>query len=453
MQCQKDIVVESSIRSFLTELFKTFKADGIDYAVARDYPTLPESLEGRDLDLVVRCGEIERAYDAVRAAAKLFSAFVLRIEQDYSLFLLVIHSDYTWALRIDLNLPNSNTWRGCCLINLESALQNKISEKGINKLPDEDIFLMQFCRDILFRLYLRDKYHSPIRKLYLAGSVRFEKKLREIFGKQCAARLVEICSRGTFCNLKQIGKQMRRVVLFRSFIREPVQTLQNMARYVYWRCREYIKPNGLMVAVLGPDGAEAEILVASLRRDISNFLQYQVREYRLRPRFLPSPNSLRARRVEHNVQAMNLNAQIASGKVVSTLKLFYLTLDYVFGYWLSIRHILGRKYIAAIFDGYFYEYLAAPARFRLCLPKWFTKLFVLFIPKPDVVVLLTVDADVIKKRKPGLTSKEIRRQTDVMEEFTSGIDHFVTYDTSGDLTISERAMRHAILQKLKKHLE
>lgn len=118
MQCLTDRVVEESKSSFLTELFKTFKANGIDYAVARDYPTLPEGLEGRDLDIVVGSGELERAYNAVRTAAREFSAFVLRIEQEYCLFLLVIHSQYTWALRIDLTLPNSNTWRGCNFIKL-----------------------------------------------------------------------------------------------------------------------------------------------------------------------------------------------------------------------------------------------------------------------------------------------------------------------------------------------
>lgn len=451
MQRLTDRDVEASKSSFLTELFQTLKANGIDYAVARDYPNLPECPEGRDLDIVVRYGQLERAYSAVRATAKVFSAFVLRIEQEYSLFLLVIHSHYTWALRIDLNLPNSNTWRGCCTINLESALQNKISDKGFDRFADEDIFLMQFCRDILFRLNLREKYHSPIRKLYLADSVRFENKLREFFGGRCAARLLEICSQGKFYDLKRIGKQMRRVVLMRSFFREPALTARNMVRYVYWRCREYVKPNGLMAAVVAPDGRD-ETLVESIRRDISKLLQCQVRTYRLRPGLLPNPDSLLDGRVENNVPVSNPHAQIPDGKIISTLRLFCYTLDYILGYWLSIRHCLGRKYIAVIFDGYFYDFIVAPTRFRLCLPKWLTNLFAVFVPKPDVVIFLSIDADIIKKSKAGQTSQEIRQQMLVKEEIANRFDNFVSIDNSGDMKITEQVMRQTILQKLKKKL-
>lgn len=216
-----------------------------------------------------------------------------------------------------------------------------MSDRGIDKLPDEDIFLMQYCKDLVGRLDLREKYHSPIRKLYFAGPVKFKKKLREIFGGRCTARLVGICSQGNFCDLKRIGKQMRRAVLMRSFIREPALTVQNMGRYFYWRCREYVNPNGLMVAVLGPDGAERETLAESVRRNISKLLQYKIRACRLRPQLPPSPGPLLSGRVGNNRLVNNPGTQIAAGKIVKTLRLFYYILNYIVGYWFVTRHYLG----------------------------------------------------------------------------------------------------------------
>ena len=452
MQCLRNRVQETSKSSFLTQLFQSFKANGVDYAVARDYGIIPERLEGRDLDIVVRSGELERAYNAVQILAKKFSAFVLRIEQDYSLFLLVIHSQYTWALRIDLNLPHSNTWRGCCVINLESALQNKISERGFDRFPDKDIFFMQFCRDIFYRLDLRGKYHSQIRKLYLADSVWFEKKLRELFGKRCAARLSEICSQGNFRNLKKVGKQLRRAVLMKSFIREPALTAQNMVRYFCWRCREYIKPNGLMVALVRADEAESEVLVESVRRDITKLLQYKVRVYRSRALRFPNTCSWWAG-LAGNRRSADSDSLFANGKFFNTLRLIYYILDYIVGYWFVMRHWLGRKNIVAIFEFCLYDYLVTPTRFLFCLPKWMINFFSIFVPKPDIVIFLLADGAAIKTSELGLSIPESRRQMFVMEEFTHRINNFVSIDTSGDMIISKRAMRNTILQKLKKKLE
>src|ERR1700674_1434391 len=128
-----------SLDAFLSELFRGFEREGIEYALARDYGPLPASLDSRDLDLFVGEGQLELAYQVVKSVAQTHSSTVLGIDQESAMWLLVIHSDLSWALRVDIATPNSHAWRGVCYLNLDRAFQRKVQECGIYRLWADDI--------------------------------------------------------------------------------------------------------------------------------------------------------------------------------------------------------------------------------------------------------------------------------------------------------------------------
>ena len=154
---------EGSLEAFLSELFRGFECEGIDYALARDYGALPASLDSRDLDLFVGEGQLERAYQVVKSVAQTHSSTALRIDQESAIWLLVVHSDLSWGLRVDIATPDSHTWRGVCYLNLDRAFQRKVQENGMYRLRADDIVLIQLCRDIMGQFELRTKYRSAIR--------------------------------------------------------------------------------------------------------------------------------------------------------------------------------------------------------------------------------------------------------------------------------------------------
>jgi hypothetical protein len=73
---------EGSVAEFLSRLFHTFEREGIDYAVARDYESLPRTLDGRDLDLLVQDCDFERAYRALLGIADSLEARVFKVVQE-----------------------------------------------------------------------------------------------------------------------------------------------------------------------------------------------------------------------------------------------------------------------------------------------------------------------------------------------------------------------------------
>jgi thymidylate kinase len=441
-----------SLEAFLSELFRGFERERIEYALARDYGPLPASLDTRDLDLLVGKGQLERAYKVVKSVAQTHSSNVLRINQESAMWLLVIRSDLYWGLRVDLATPDSHTWRGVCHLRLDRAFQRKVCESGIYRLRGRDIVFMQVCRDIMGSLKLREKYRSAIRCIYVDNPQSVEVELAEILGRRCAATLSEVCRQGSFENLTVLGKQMRRAVIVRGLMREPLRTTGNILRYLGWRCREYVRPNGVMVAVIGPDGSGKGTLIEKVNQFITGPLHFPTGVYHWRPRLLPSLGSILLGRKDDDEPVTNPHEKKPNGLIVSFVRLAYYTLDHVLGYWLLVRPSLGRKCIAAMFDRYFYDCLIDPARFRISLPLWMIRAFGVFVPRPDLVILLSADPEAIYSRKPELPLNEIHRQFSEMRRFAKYMGNCVCINSCGPLEDSVQDMSRTVLSTLEKRL-
>ena len=439
-----------SLGAFLSELFRGFESEGIEYALARDYGALPASLDSRDLDLFVGDGQLERAYQVVKSVAQTHSSNVVRIDQESAMWLLVVYSDLSWALRVDIATPDARIWRGVCNLNLDRAFQRKVCESGLYRLQAHDIVLMQFCRDIMGSFKLREKYRSAIRCVYIENPRSFEAELGEMFGGRCAAAISEVCREGIFEDLKVLGKQMRRAVIVRGLLREPLRTASNILRYVGWRCREYARPNGVMVVVMGPDGSGKGALIEKVKQFVAGPLHFPARVYHWRPGLLPSLGSLLLGRDDEEGPVSNPHAKEPSGLIFSLLRLAYYTLDYVIGYWLLVRPYLGRKCIAAIFDRYYYDCLIDPVRYRISLPPWVVRAFAIVVPRPDLAILLSARPGVIYSRKPELPLGEIHRQCSEMGRLGGYIGNSVSINTSKPLEDSAQDMSRAILSTLEK---
>ena len=245
---------------------------------------------------------------------------------------------------------------------------------------------------------------------------------------------------------------MRRAVIVRGLMREPLRTTGNILRYLGWRCREYVRPNGVMVAVIGPDGSGKGTLIEKVRHFITGPLHFPTRVYHLRPGLLPSLGSLLLGRKDDGAPVTNPHAKEPSGLTFSLLRLAYYTLDYVLGYWLLVRPYLGRKCIAVIFDRYFYDCLIDPVRFRISLPQWVVRAFAILVPRPDLTILLSADPEVIYSRKPELPLSEIRRQCSEIGRFAKCMGNRVCIDTCRPLEDSARDMSRAVLSTLEKRL-
>lgn len=449
LQTSETNSAQESISIFLARLFDVFERNSIGYAVARNYESLPDNLDGRDLDILVDAPDIRRAYGIAAEIAESLSAKVLKIEAENGLWVFIVHCDTPfWGVRIDMLSPRGIEWRGCYFLYHSEIIESKVRHRGIYFLENDDIVFMQFCRDVSSRLCLREKYHAPVRRLYSDDPCKFEARLSKIFGRDCANKIAKVCREGKFENLTSLGRRMRREIIIRSLLKRPASTIKGMFRYLRWRCREYFRPNGIMVAVIGPDGSGKGTLIREVSDYLSKFLHLNIFPCHLRPDLLPSLGDPLGRHARTGEPVANPHAKKPRGMLISVIHLAYYTVDYILGYWLRIRPRLGRKYIAAIFDRYFYDYFVDNFRFRISLPGPVIKFFGLFIPKPDVVILLSAEPEIIRRRKPELPVSEIRRQACQMHKLAEKIDNVVWIDTSESVERSTLQFIRAIVQKL-----
>jgi len=440
---------------FLSRLFLTFEQEGIDYAVARDYESLPRTLNGRDLDMLVKDFDFERAYRALLGIADALSAKVFKVVQEADTFawVFVIHCEPPlWGLHIDFLRPRCSNWRGCYFLDETAAMARKVRSEGISTLRSDDIVFMQFCRDIVGRLCLREKYQMPAQSLYFADPVQFERELGDIFGRRHAARLAAVCRGGDFSDVAPLGKRLRRALIVRNLLRTPVKTAKELALYLAWRCGEYLRPNGIVVAMLGSDHAIRGQLIEEVCQELYRLTRSQARVYRQRPGLLRSLGVERPNRKEDGAVAAAPSAQRRSGILLRLFRTLYYAVDYVFGYWLLIRPYLGRKCLTAIFDGYFYDFLSGPARSRSVLAKCTARVLSIFVPKPDVIISLAADPQTVDGWKPGRLLEESSQQTWERCNLAEQAEKSVWIDTSGPLERSVQDIVRAIVGALERRL-
>lgn len=243
-----------------------------------------------------------------------------------------------------------------------------------------------------------------------------------------------------------------RPINLRNLSNNPVNTAKNVGRSLTWKFREFLNPNGVFIAVMGPDGSGKGTLIEAVKEDVEKLLGSNVLICHLRPHLLPSLGSLLLGRIEDGSPVTNPHAKKPSSVFVSTLRVAYYTLDYMIGYWFLIRPHLGRKYIAVIFDRYYYDYLIDQKRFRVSLPRWIISFFKVFVPTPDAVIFLSADPETIFARKPELPPHEILRQIQEIKDLAKHLNRCVWIDTSGPLHKSTEQMSDAVFQIIRERL-
>jgi thymidylate kinase len=155
---------------------------------------------------------------------------------------------------------------------------------------------------------------------------------------------------------------------------------------------------GLLVAILGPDGAGKSTLAATLADTCQPLFRSSLRQH-VRPRLFGRGDAPDLAPHSHG----------SAGPIRSVLKLTFLVLDYILGYWLITRPAI-RAGTLCLADRYFHDLLVDPVRYRCRPPRWLIGVALGLMPKPDLVLVLVASRDTIAQRKGELDAEEIDRQ-------------------------------------------
>jgi thymidylate kinase len=206
--------------------------------------------------------------------------------------------------------------------------------------------------------------------------------------------------------------------------RRPSFEIRSTARQVGMR----VRPRGLFVSFVGPDGSGKSSTVELL----AEFLDAQPDVLPVRRVYLGSGDPLlptrkltrRLHGVQESAGAARQVRDVAPRRLRGAL---HVTADEIVRYWFQVRPRLAPHGLV-LADRYAYDL------FRVNNPMvrkgWFRRLATLMIPAPDLTFFLEGDPAAVAARKKELTVEETIRQQHAYRELASFVPNFRSLDLS-----------------------
>lgn len=184
--------------------------------------------------------------------------------------------------------------------------------------------------------------------------------------------------------------------------------------------RRWQAPTGVLVALLGPDGAGKSTTLKALAPSLAPAFE-RVTASHLAPALFRGAGSNNPVTAPHNRAPRSLAG--------SLVKVAYWLIDYSVGYYAKIRPALSRSTLV-LYDRYLVDTLVDPRRYRYAGPRWLLRLAWWLVPKPDLVILLDAPTEVLRARKEEVPLQETERQRHAYRELVAGLRNGHVIDAS-----------------------
>ena len=433
---------------FLETLFSALNGSGINYAVMRNYHSLPLSAGGSDLDILVNAHDQDELHRVLLESVDLVGAVLLGTSQSVGLwkaFILGSNPEFAspwWGLRIDVNV--GLFYKGLALLDVEYPLPIS-TYRSINVLADGFAGVLGVLKEVLNNGKIPERYLECAR-IAAESDWGITTKLLAPMGPdslESLKRLMlnDISGPGYSC------LKVRNHFYMYTFLKKPFSYFLGRIASLVSRIARYLKPSGTVIAILGTDGAGKSTIINAIKPALDQATHNATIMRHLRPNLLPPLSRIKGKTGESVGIVTDPHGSKPSGFVGSFVRLAYATVNYCLGYWLDTRKHIAKQPTVVVFDRYAYDMLLDQRRFRIALPTWLVRFFVWLAPKPDLIFCLHGDPVVLAARKNELPLAEVARQVQALKEFAASEPRAVLISTEGTV---EQA-RDEILQALMEH--
>lgn len=385
-------------------VFDMLKDKHYPYAVLRNHDGLPYSNRSRDIDILIKpeyYGNLKK--DFVNLVLNANYKIVTFFESERLRTFVCARIVGTDVEMIQFDFFIHTSAYGHILLDSDDVLAASIPNKnGIYCVSKEYEFLDKY----LYLKYLGAEYPSKYSRL--KKEIQASQKLKEIIQSK-----FEISS---FEELESLS-----TTKFRHIVHHNRKDYLNRLSF-WWN---YVKNNltykGFSIGFTGPDGAGKTTVIESLEKQLL-MVYPKVALFHFRPTVFGNLGDVAhsagmKKNVDHNYDKPHRGSK--TGVASSILRLMYYSMDYIFGYFKTVRKALVRRELV-IFDRYYTDIICDSRRSRIHLsPKflyWFGRIF---IPSLDYNILLTARTETILSRKQELDAAGV-------ETINRNIDYLTT---------------------------
>lgn len=409
--------------AFVIELFKLMN-ESLNYVVLRGHEKIPEVKSG-DLDLMIAKKDLKLFKSII--SDLISKSGVHRLEDIdrnyvYMFRLFKITEDHSYGLKIDLHF--SESWRGFEYLSSDDIFKDSKSINGIKVPSLEHSIVIDVIQPVVGMFYLHEKRKHRIQKNI---GISNKEKVQDIFKTIFSGYTVEIIMRSIQSQemlfTKNQVRKLRFEIVMNALKANPLKSLRNFIRVLTRKFYYVIKPPGVFVVFMGPDGAGKTTAIEGFKNILSQFvINESSLQLAWRPSYLPRLASLTTsgNSLDNISKKEKLERLPSFGS--SLLRYSYYVLDYVLAYWVLHRRVLVNEGFI-LYDRYYYDYLIQPPyRSFINLPFGFKRLLGLIVPKPHLVMCFKAEAEVLYSRKQEETLEELEELVFVYDDFLKKYD-------------------------------
>jgi thymidylate kinase len=420
----------------LKALFSKWGDKCLPFLVLRNHDQLPEKITG-DVDILVDASKIREAEQDVIDSARQ-CGFVL-VNRVWFSPLALFFANLETGEQIHIDLFKNLVWRGVSLADPKSVLERRRVVAAGFPVPHRiDESIINLLTRLLYQGKVREKYRSYLQTVFQSSLSEVTDQLSAVMGSARAYRLSDLASQGDWEAIENLRSYWRIGALKHTILKEPLEFLSTTVWDLQRLLGRIMRPAGVLVVMMGPDGAGKSSVAEALRERLDTTFS---REKGLYIHWKPQ-----LRTPLESGPVSNPHANPPRPVWLSFIYLVYHWVGFVIGGWLRIFPVKFRNGMVIV-DRYFHDLLADPLRYRIHPRTPGVAYLMRCVIQPDLIFVLDAPAEILQRRKAEVSQEETERQRFRYLKLAGDLEHAFILDASA---ASENVGLNAMLKTLKR---
>jgi thymidylate kinase len=428
------------------KILNRFNKDRIDWSILSGYEDYSSKISS-DVDIIVRPADYNKVFPIINDIPNLKVVQIRNYEYLSTSYNVVDESDEKLeTLQLDI----------CCdfrsggqvfLIADEILKRKRLYNRHFYVPPIDLEFIYYLLKKLSKSKFLgvnsfKKEHQKKLRDLFKEDIIGCEQQLQRFFPKTERKLIIKACSQGDWSYVSNHFNEIRSSMIKKNFLNNPFQTINYYFFEVYRTLNRIMRPSGLFVVFLGPDGSGKSTVIEEVETKLAPYFSKITRKHLL-PRFL----KLKRKSISQNDNVSNPHAKPPRGALASILKILYWCCDNItYYFWRLIPLKVRSTFI--IFDRYYLDLLVDPKRYRYGGSQFIAKLIYRFVPKPDMIIILDAPSEILYSRKKEVSMEEIESQRKRYKGLTEEYNNAHVVDTSKELESSVSEVEKLIINHL-----
>lgn len=401
-------------QKFIVDFFGILETS-CNYCILRNYEMYPEKM-GDDIDVMVDAPNVDVVKTTILPIVEhLGWDYHVKFYKDGFAPIVCFYTTDDTVDTCQIDIYTKFLWRGNLFADGEAVLASRWRYKSFLVASHGADLAITLSKEFMGSGKVRAKYREKMASFAKDDKKGFYSVLESIYGKQQVDLLYKYCIEEAFDRIDALAKPFQKRVMNQNRV---VYIKKSLGMTVE-RIKNWFKPEGKLIAFVGPDGSGKTTLIGKMDDYMERFFPHNSKIFHRRYEVFPELHT--------GLGISSMGGKIVAGKervveekpgkpkrkkrslmsiIASLAVVFYYTLEYSICSLWAFR--LVRKRTLILYDRYYYDWFVQPATRDVV---WPIRHFLLaLVRKPDLIVHLIASGDHIFKRKQDLNAIEIDNQ-------------------------------------------